>query len=168
MVPSSDPEALDELIARAPKIVRRPTGKDGGTAIGDDTLLPPETISPAASAEPQAPAKPKVVVGAPTVQPAMATPAIERASRAQLYWGLIQRCRDPEGHILPPEAIRLQFHIDGDGAIIASTIVATPRDPRFANAARCMQRELSMATFQAPVSTRGRESTVDAAVPSVD
>jgi hypothetical protein len=166
--PGVDPAALDELIAAAPKTARRPTGKDGGTAIGHDIELSAEAIPPVLSTAAPAPGKPRVVVGAPTVQPAMASPAIERAARAQLYWNLVQRCRDPEGHILPPEVIRLQFHIDVDGYIVASTIVATPRAARFADAAHCMQRELSTAAFQAPASTRGRDCAVDATVPSVD
>lgn len=166
--PGTDPAALDELIAAAPKTARRPTGKDGGAAIGHDLELSAEAGAPVVSTTATAPGKPRVVVGAPTVQPTMASPAIERAARAQLYWNLVQRCRDPEGHILPPEVIRLQFRIDVDGYIIASTIVATPRAPRFADAAHCMQRELSTAAFQAPAATRGRDCSVDAAVPSVD
>jgi hypothetical protein len=166
--PGADPSALEELIAAAPKIARRPTGQDGGTAIGHATDRPAEAVIPVASTAPPTPGGPKVVVGAPTVQPTMASPAIERAARAQLYWNLVQRCRDAEGRILPPEVIRLQFHIDADGYIIPTTIVATPRAPRFADAAHCMQRELSTAVFQAPAATRGRDCSVDAAVPSVD
>lgn len=164
----SDPAALDELVAAAPRSAPRPAVKDGGTALGHDTGLPIETAAPVVSAAPQPPGKPRIVVGTPTFQPAMANAAIERAARAQLYWSLVQRCRDPEGRILPPAAIHLHFRIDGDGAIVPSTIVATPASARFTDAAYCMQRELSTASFQAPVGARGRESTVDATVPSVD
>jgi hypothetical protein len=164
----SDPAALDELVAAAPRNAPRPAGKDGGAALGHDTGLPIETAAPVVSAAPQLPGKPRIVVGTPTVQPAMANAAIERAARAQLYWNLVQRCRDPEGRILPPEAIHLHFRIDGDGAIVPSTIVATPASARFTDAAYCMQRELSTASFQAPVGARGRESTITATVPSVD
>lgn len=165
---SSDPGALDDLVAAAPKAERHPTAADGGTAIGSDTGVPAETTEASASAPPEPRRSPKVVVGAPTVQPAMPNPAIERASRAQLYWNLVQRCRDPQGNILPPDAIDLHFKFDVDGFIIPSSIIATAKNPRFKSAAHCMQRQLSTTAFQAPAANRGTEGSIDATVPSVD
>lgn len=167
VISSADPDALDDLIAAAPKAARRPTGADGGTLIGSDSGVPAQA-SASASAPPEVHRPPNVVVGAPTVQPGMPDTSIERASRAQLYWNLVQRCRDPQGKILPPDAIRLRFKIDVDGFIIPSSIIATAADPRFKPAADCMQRELSTAAFQAPAANRGSEGSVNATVPSVD
>lgn len=167
VISSVDPDALDDLIAAAPKALRRPTGADGGTVIGSDSGVPAEAVA-SASAPPEAHRTPTVVVGAPTVQPGMPDPSIERASRAQLYWNLVQRCRDPQGKLLPPDAIRLRFKIDVDGFIVPSSIIATADDPRFKDAAHCMQRELSTAPFQAPAANRGSEGSINATVPSVD
>jgi len=98
----------------------------------------------------------------------MSSPAIERAARAQLYWPLVQRCRDEGGGLLPPEVVHLAFHLDQDGYVVPATILAVPREKRFADAARCMARELSMATFRAPAAARGLPQTVSMDVPSVD
>lgn len=164
---SADPAALDDLIAAAPKLDRRSTGPDGKSVLGTDTGLPADPAA-SASAPPDRKRSPNVVVGAPTVQPGMPNASIERASRAQLYWSLVQRCRDPQGNILPPDSIHLHFKIDVDGFIIPSSIIADAADPRFKDAAHCMQRRLSTAVFQAPAANRGTEGSVDATVPSVD
>ncbi len=164
---SADPAALDELLRRVPTVVAGPTGSDGGTALGEDTHLPPD--APSTEPPPAEPKhKPVITVGAPVMQTTMANPAIERAARAQLYWNLVQRCRDKEGKILPPDAVHLKFNIDADGYIASSSIIATAADPRHEGAAHCMRRELSTATFRAPAATRGQLGVIDATVPSVD
>jgi hypothetical protein len=164
---SADPAALAELLRKAPPAAARPTGSAGGTALGEETHLP----EGAPLVEPPAPSthtRPVIMVGTPVMQATMANPAIERAARAQLYWNLVQRCRDKEGQILPADAIHLKFNIDADGYIASASIIATAADPRFSDAAHCMRRELSTATFRAPAATRGQFGVIDATVPSVD
>jgi len=164
-----DTEALSEFLSAAPRDAGAPTAEDGGTLIGSDTKVPPPDASAEASA-PVAPRAPKgrVDLGETTMQPQMSSPAIERAARAQLYWSLVQRCRDKDSKILPPDAVKLVFTIDPDGYIAASSIVASAADPRHDDAALCMRRELSAATFQAPVSARGSTTRITATIPSVD
>ncbi|MEO7331895.1 MAG: hypothetical protein ABI193_25185 [Minicystis sp.] len=164
---SADPSALDELLRRVPSAVAKPTGSNGGSALGEDTHLPPD-LPITEPPPPEVAHKPVITVGAPVMQATMANPAIERAARAQLYWNLVQRCRDKEGKILPPDAVHLKFNIDADGYIATSSIIATAADPRHADAAHCMRRELSTATFRAPAATRGQFGVIDATVPSVD
>jgi hypothetical protein len=107
-------------------------------------------------------------VGKVTVEPGMSSPTVERALRAQLYWPLVQRCRDRRGAILPPEVVRLEFHLDLDGYVIPATVLAVPKDRQYEDAARCMGRELTMATFRAPAAARGQTQEVKTDVPSVD
>lgn len=175
---SADPDALKELLAAAPKEPPKPTGEDGKSAIGTETreregkgrkepgaaAMPSASASAAASA----PLPLRVSVGAVTVQAAMATPSIERAAREQLYWPLVQRCRDKEGKILPPDSILVLFRVDPDGYIISSSISATPSAPELEDAAHCMRRELSAATFRAAPGARGTMTTVTMTAPSVD
>jgi len=161
--------ALDEILAAAPRERPGPTGADGGTRVGTTTQLPSaQPPAPGASASAPPARSARVDVGAPTAEPAMASPAIEREGRAQLYWNLVQRCRGEAGEILPPDAITLSFTIDAAGYIQPSTIVATPNDPRHDKAAQCMIRELGAASFRAPPSARGIATRVVATVPSVD
>jgi hypothetical protein len=167
---SPDLEALQELVSGAPRDAGVPTGEDGGTLVGTDTRQPPPDAAPAppqvsSSASARAP---HVGVGEASIQAGMSSPAIERAARAQLYWGLTQRCRDKEGKILPPDVVTLQFTIDRDGAISGSSIVASASEPRYDDAAQCMRRELSAATFEAPASARGVATRITATIPSVD
>lgn len=162
---SVDPGALDDLIAAAPKpaasAAAAPTiGGTTGISSGSASVVEPPPPPPTRT--------PRVVVGAPTMQPAMANPAIERAARAQLYWNLVQRCRDKGGKILPPDAISMRFNIDADGYITPSSIVARASSAEHADAAHCMQRELSTATFRAPAATWGHKGEVRATLPSVD
>lgn len=162
-----DPAALDELLANAPKAAPPQATGDGGTAIGTDTGLPASSAE-APAAKPTAAPNGSVTFGKAMTQTEMSSPAIERAARAQLYWRLVQKCRDREGKILPPESVRLLFKVDADGYIASSTIIAEGKSERFTEAARCMARELSTATFRAPASARGQPHTVNADVPSVD
>jgi hypothetical protein len=166
-VPSAaDPAALDEILAAAPKA--RDAGADRSSLIGTDTGVRGDA-GPGAAPAPAEPAKAaKIHVGKVVVEPGMSSPAIERAARAQLYWPLVQRCRDADGGVLPPEVVHLTFHLDADGYVIPSTILAVPKEPRFADAARCMARELGLATFRAPAAARGMPQNVSTDVPSVD
>jgi hypothetical protein len=161
---SVDPGGLDDLIAAAPK----PAASVAAPAIGGTTGISSGSAAPVEPPPPPATRTPRVVVGAPTMQPAMANPAIERAARAQLYWNLVQRCRDRGGKILPPDAISMRFNIDADGYITPSSIVARATAAEHADAAHCMQRELSTATFRAPAATWGHAGEVHATLPSVD
>jgi hypothetical protein len=165
---SIDPSALDDLVAAAPKLAASPTAADGGTMIGATAGVPEGSASAIAPPAPEATHPPRVVVGAPTLQAPMANPAIERAARAQLYWNLVQRCRDKEGKILPADVISMRFAIDADGFIAPSSIVARASSEQYADAAHCMRRELSTATFRAPAATWGHPGEVRATLPSVD
>jgi hypothetical protein len=160
-----DPGALDDLLAATPKI---PASASARPAIGADTGIPAASASPVEPLPPDAKHSPRVVIGMPTMQPPMAAPAIERAGRAQLYWNLVQRCRDKDGKILPPDAITLRFIVDGDGYIKSSSIVARATRAEHADAAHCMRRELSTATFRGPAANWGHTGEVHATVPSVD
>jgi hypothetical protein len=62
----------------------------------------------------------------------------------------------------------VELHIDHEGYIVPATILAIPKDPRFAEAARCMARELRAAAFRAPAAARGLPMNVKTDVPSVD
>jgi hypothetical protein len=173
---SADPAALDEILAAARPSPRPAATADGGAAIGADTGLPadagarpgPRPDDPGSARAPD-PAPPgHVTVGKTGAAPDVSGPALERAARAQIYWPLVQRCKGKGGALLPPEAVHVSFQLDADGYLVASTILATPRQERFAEAARCMARELGAATFRAPASARGLPHTFQADVPSVD
>lgn len=159
-----DPAALEELLAAAPKEPPRSTGEDGGTTVGTVTGEGDAGAPNGADGG----RKPVITMGMAELQPKMSSAAVERSGRQQLYWSLVTRCKDKEGKILPPDAVTLVFLIDPDGYITPSTIVASAADPRFEDAARCMRRELSAATFRAPASGRGTSTHVTATVPSVD
>jgi hypothetical protein len=166
-VPSSaEPGALDEILAAAPR--SRSGGVDRSGAIGTDTGVPGDAGPGAAPAPVEQAKTARIHVGKVVIEPGMSSPTIERAARAQLYWPLVQRCRDADGGILPAEVVHLTFHLDADGYVIPATILAVPKEPRFADAARCMARELSMATFRAPAAARGLPQNVSTDVPSVD
>jgi len=159
--------ALDELLAAAAG-ARAPgaTGKGGGSRIGTPTgNAATDAGSPASSA---APPKAQVAVGAPTTEALVASPALEREARAQLYWPLVNKCKGDDGRILPPDAVTLTFTIDGEGYIQPSSIAATTDDPRHDRAAQCMIRELGASSFRMPPSSRGVPTRVTATVPSID
>ncbi|APR76653.1 Hypothetical protein A7982_02000 [Minicystis rosea] len=166
---SADPAALDEILAAAPRAsARAPTGADGGTAIGIDNGGREDADAADAGAAGDRARAPKVRVGKPTLEPDLSGAAVEQAARAQLYWPITQRCRGEGGRILPPEAVHVIFHIDADGYLIPPTILAQPKEERFAAAARCIARELSTTTFRAPPAARGKPHVIDTDVPSVD
>jgi hypothetical protein len=169
---AADPEALAELLAATPRDAGAGTADGGTSLVGTDTGNPEPAVVPSADggAAPLAAKvrRGRVELGETAVEPQLSSPAIERAARAQLYWPLVQRCRDREGKILPPDMVKLQFTIDAEGAIVSSSVVATPVETRFEDAAQCMRRELSAATFRAPAASRGVPSLITATVPSVD
>jgi hypothetical protein len=160
------PRALDELLAAAP--ATPPAARDHDALLGTDTGLPGDGNVEHRALPSAEPAKPRVRIGQVTTEPGMSGPAIERAARAELYWPLVQRCRDKDGAILPPEVVHVQFNLDQDGYVVPATVLAVAKDARFADAARCMARELTATTFRAPASVRGRPSGVVMDVPSVD
>jgi hypothetical protein len=161
-----DPAALDEILAAADR-ARPPPASDRGGLVGSDTKTPADAGAPVQAAA-QAARSATIRVGKVVVEPGMSSPSIERAARAQIYWPLVQRCRDREGGILPPEVVHLAFQIDRDGYIVPSTVVAIPKEPRFGDAARCMARELGTTSFRAPAAARGLPQNVATDVPSVD
>lgn len=169
-----DPTALDELIAAAPKEKVQPTGENGGTAIGTETGEKPAAEPKKKPDDAPPPAKEaamkasQISFGPLSIQAEMSSASIEREARAQLYWGLVQRCRAKDGSYLPPDVVTLVFRIDNDGYIVGSSINATPSKPIYDDAASCMRRELSAATFRAPVGARGMLTLVTMTVPSVD
>jgi len=167
-VATVDPYALDDLLRQVPKDAPAPTDPDGGTRVGSDTgevasASPVTTFEP-----PQRTKKGTVQLGVVAVQTDMASPAIEREARAQLYFPLVTRCRDKSGKILPPDAILLDFTIDIDGYIVPQNIAATATDPAHKAAADCMRRELSGLPFRGPPGARGQSAQVKMTVPSVD
>lgn len=174
---SVEADALAELIAAAPKQRPPTTGAEGASLVGTETgekpskepEVPKKDAAPSPSGSADAPPqKQKISVGLLSIQRDMASPSIEREARAQLYWPLVQRCRDKAGKILPADAILILFRIDEDGYIISSSISATPSKPEFEDAASCMRRELSVATFRAPPAARGMPTGVTMTAPSVD
>jgi hypothetical protein len=181
-VASADPAALAEILAAAPRDAGTPTQQDGGSRIATDTGVtegkggePPAVVPPVQASAAPAPAgsepagqASRISLGAVQFQQAMSSASVERSARAQLYFGLVQRCRDKEGKILPPDAVKVEFNLDSDGYIVASTIRASTQDPRYEDAAHCVRRELSAATFRAPPATRGMPASVTLTLPSVD
>lgn len=162
-----EPSALEDIVAAAPSSRPTPTGEDGGTLIGTDTGVAAGEAQVREVGEPEPP-RARVVVGDVTIVGRTSSPAIERAARAQLYWVLVQRCRGPDGAILPPDSVHLAFEIDAEGYLIPSSIVSTAADPRFDEAAACMRRELSGVPFRMPPGARGQPAKIGATVPSVD
>jgi len=164
-----DPTALSEILAAAPKSAPKLVGSDGGSLVGTNTDVkeapPQETIEKSPS---KADKKSSIEEGKPDVAVGIPSPAVERAARAQLYYGLVTRCRDKAGKTLPPDAVELHFRIDTDGYIAPASISAVAVDPAHEDAANCMRRELSAAPFRAPAGARGVAAWVNATVPSVD
>lgn len=165
---SPDPLALADLLRAVPTSSPATTDPDGGTLIGSDTGTP-STASPVTVEEaPQRAKKSNVQLGPMAIQAEMASPAIERESRAQLYHPLVTRCRDKQGNLLPPDAIFLEFKIDEQGYIVPQSISATATSPAHAAAADCMRRELTALPFRGPAGARGLPAQVKMTVPSVD
>ncbi len=171
------PGVLAEIVAATPKPSATPTGPDGGTRVGTETGVPDDSrkgpSEPDGGVDASARTKGtgkriKIAEGSLDVSEGIPSPAVERAARAQLYYPLVQRCRGPDGQILPPDTVVLRFRIDVDGYIVPASISAIAEDSRYEAAANCMQRELSAAAFRAPAAARGVATIVNATVPSVD
>ncbi len=165
---TADPLALADLLRAVPTSAPAATDPDGGTLLGTDTGVP-STASPVIVEDaPQRTKKSSIQFGAVAVQTEMASPAIEREARAQLYFPLVSKCRDGDGKILPPDAILLDFTIDEDGYIVPQNISATATSPSYRSAADCMRRELLGLPFRGPAGARGQQAQVKMTVPSVD
>ncbi len=165
---SPDPLALADLLRAVPTSAPSPTDPDGGTLLGTDTGAP-ATASPVTVEDaPQRNKKSNVQLGPVAVQSEMASPAIEREARAQLYFPLVSRCRDKQGKVLPPDAIFLEFKIDEDGYLVPQSISATALSPPYQAAAECMRREISTLPFRGPAGARGQAAQVKMTIPSVD
>ena len=163
-----DPAALHDLLRAVPSSAPAPTDPAGGTRIGSDTGTPSTASPVTVELPPQRAKKASVQLLDLDVQADMASPALEREARAQLYYPLVTRCRDKDGNILPPDAVLLDFSIDADGYIVPHNIVATATDPAYRAAADCMRRELSGLVFRGPPGARGNGTQVKMTVPSVD
>jgi len=166
-----EPGVLEEILSAAPKTPPKPTEPDSGTLIGTETgeKEGPGTSSFASKAASATRGSKSSLVETGIIEvQALPAHAAERTARAQIYYPLVMRCRDAEGHILPPDAIVLRFRVDDDGNIVPSSISAIAVDPRHASAANCMRRELSAAAFRGPAASRGFPSSIKATIPSVD
>jgi hypothetical protein len=169
-----EPAALDEILAAARLAGAADAGgadggaPDRGALLGTDTGVPADAGAAEGGAAAEARREGGFHIGEVNGLPRMSSPAIEKAARAQLYWPLVQHCRDEAGGILPAEAVHVTLQIDREGYIVPATILAVPREPRFAQAARCMARELRVVAFRMPAASRGLVQDVDLDVPSVD
>jgi hypothetical protein len=112
--------------------------------------------------------KPRLQAGDLELQPGLSTPAMERAARAQFYWPLVQKCRAPDGSLLPPDSVTLKFTIRPDGTVDPASVRADAARAEFVAAAECMVREFSTLPFRASAAARGGTSRVTATLPSVD
>jgi len=165
---TADPLALADLLRAVPTTAPAATDPDGGTLIGSETGAPATAAPVTVEEAPQRTKKSTVQLGAVAVQSEMASPAIEREARAQLYFPLVTRCRDAQGKILPPDAILLEFTINDDGYIVPQNVSATAQSPVHRAAADCMRRELLGLPFRGPAGARGQQAQVKMTVPSVD
>jgi len=168
-----EPGVLQEILAAAPKQLPSATDPDGGTLIGTETGAKPDDAaantlgSNGSSPAAQGPKSALIESGLVEVQ-ALPGHALERTSRAQVYYPLVTRCRDAEGHILPPDAVVLRFRVDEDGHIVPSSVSAIAVDPKYESAANCMRRELSAVSFRGLAAYRGTPISLKATIPSVD
>ncbi|MCC6525346.1 MAG: hypothetical protein IT373_22020 [Polyangiaceae bacterium] len=169
-----DPKALAEIVGAAPKSTPSPTDPDGGTLVGTDVPPPDGGTEPLPSATaiefaaPAAPSGPRLSAGHIEIRPGLSNPAVERMAREQIYWQLVQECRAPDGQILPPDAVLLEFVVRPDGTVDPSSVAATAELPAYRAAAECMQRKFVALPFRPPAATLGRKTVVQATLPSVD
>jgi hypothetical protein len=163
-----DPLAFDDFLKAVPSAQPAPTDPDGGTLIGTSTGTATTASAVAVVEPPQRTKKGTIQLGTVAVQTEMASPALEREARAQLYFPLVTRCRGGDGKVLPPDAVTLEFTIDVDGYIVPQNISATAASADHAAAAKCMRRELSGLPFRGPAGARGQMAHVKMTVPSVD
>lgn len=166
-----EPGVLAEIVAAAPKTLPVATDPDAGTLIGTETGVKADDGSPNALGSKGTGgrlAKSTTIESGVVEVQGLPAHAAERILRAQIYHPLVNRCRDTEGRILPPDAIVLRFRINEDGNIEPSSISAIAADPRHENAANCMRRELSALAFRGPAAFRGSATSLRATIPSVD
>lgn len=157
---SADPAVLREIVARLPSAL--PPTSPSGTLVGADAgragAAAPIPIAPPSGAVAD------VALEAPTK---LSSASTERALRASLYAELVLRCRAPDGSVLPPDAVTLEFRVRPDGQIDRGSATSTAASTEHAEAARCMLRVLKTSDVRIPAS-RGHTSLVRATVPSVD
>ena len=165
---SADPLALADLLRQVPTSTPGPTDPDGGTLIGSETGVPGTAAPVTVEDAPHRTKQVSVQLGALNVQAVMASPAIEREARAQLYYPLVSRCKGLDGKILPPDAVLLELTIDEEGYILHQNTVATAQDPQYKAAAECMRRELLALPFRGPAGARGVPAQVKITLPSID
>jgi hypothetical protein len=164
---------LAEILAAAPKELPTSTNANGGTLIGTDTGAKQDdaaenTLRSKGIATTGIGGKSALIESGTIEVQALPPHAAERTARAQVYYPLVTRCRDAEGHILPADAIMLRFRVDEDGNIVPSSISAIANEPRHESAANCMRRELSAVAFRGPAAFFGYATTLRATIPSVD
>lgn len=160
-----DPGALAELVAQAPAEVPQPTSP-AGTLVGSDTGEPEPAAPVAALTQPSRPA-PQIHAGEAELAPALSSPAIERAARAQLYWRL-RVCRTASGAPPPPDSITLGFTIRQDGTVDPASVSATASDEALAEVALCVLRTFSASPFLGPPAGLDTSARVLITWPSVD
>ncbi len=155
--PAPNPEALAALLEAADRKADEPAPPPQVARIGTTTGLPDPP-----------PARPTFAkIPPPTALGDVSLVALERAARAQLYFPLVDRCRDPSGAILPPDAVTLSFLLDPAGEIVTGSIRAHAALPAHAAAAACMRRELATLRFVGPAEVHASHP-VTLTVPSVD
>jgi hypothetical protein len=160
-----DPSALAEVLAKGQAPKPPPTGR-AGTLLGSDTGAP-ERDEPPSMALPAPPESSRLQAGTAEFQPALSSPAIELAARAQLYWRL-RSCRLPDGSPPPPESITLGFTIRPDGSVDPASVSASAEDDALAEVASCALRTFSASPFIGPEAGLETSSRVVITWPSVD
>ncbi|MFO0590592.1 MAG: hypothetical protein U0441_23825 [Polyangiaceae bacterium] len=165
---SADPLALADLLRQVPTSAPGPTDPDGGSLIGTETGVPGTAAPVTVEDAPHRGKQVSVQLGALNVQAVMASPAIEREARAQLYFPLVSRCKGEDGKVLPPDAVLLELTIDEEGYILHQNTVATAQNAKYKAAAECMRRELLALPFRGPAGARGVPAQVKITLPSVD
>ncbi|MBI4956963.1 MAG: hypothetical protein HY908_33415 [Myxococcales bacterium] len=169
-----DPKALAEIVGATPKSTPAPTDPDGGTLVGTEVPPPDGGTEPLPSATPvefapsAVPSGPRLSAGHIEIRPGLSNPAVERMAREQIYWQLVQECRAPDGKVLPPDAVLLEFVIRPDGTVDPSSVAVSAEIPAYRAAAECMQRKFVALPFRPPAATLGRKTVVQATLPSVD
>ncbi len=168
-----EPGVLAEILAAAPKTMPSATDPSGVTLIGTETGVKQDrtaknTLGSKGMANGSRGPKSTLIEGGTVEVQALPAHAAERAARAQIYYPLVTRCRDAEGHILPPDAVVLGFRVDEDGNIVASSISAIAAEAKHESAANCMRRELSAVAFRGLAGLRGSTTLLHVTIPSVD
>jgi hypothetical protein len=160
-----DPSALSEIVAKGTREAPPPTAPDG-TLVGSETGEP-EQVDPVSALATTPPQPPRVQAGHAELAPALSSPAIERAARAQLYWRL-RECRLPNGAPPPPDAITLGFTIRQDGTVDPASVSASAGDDAHAEVAVCVLRTFSASPFLGPPAGLDTSARVLITWPSVD